>query len=79
MSNSFNVGDRVQLNSGGPIMTVEEVDDPDFISCIWFNDKGEVQRQGFPPAVLKKSLTRSPSDSRAPDHLSEALSFSGLA
>ena len=34
---NFSVGDIVQLKSGGPIMTVESVDE-EGLSCIWFAD-----------------------------------------
>jgi len=51
MSNSFSVGDIVQLKSGGQPMTVEEVDGSD-ISCVWFEGKN-AHRQTFVAATLK--------------------------
>ena len=54
----FNVGDTVRLKSGGPAMTVESVEQfegVDMAHCVWFGDKGEVQRQTFPMALLEKS------------------------
>ena len=37
MSNSkFNLGDQVQLKSGGPIMTVEKVTSHGTVTCSWF-------------------------------------------
>lgn len=37
MSN-FEVGDMVQLKSGGPVMTVKKIDTPQSILCVWFKD-----------------------------------------
>lgn len=37
MSN-FEVGDMVQLKSGGPVMTIEKVDTADSVLCVWFKD-----------------------------------------
>ena len=34
----FNVGDRVQLKSGGPVMTIKEINTADSILCVWFKD-----------------------------------------
>ena len=34
----FNVGDRVQLKSGGPVMTIKEINTTDSILCVWFKD-----------------------------------------
>ena len=50
------VGEVVQLNSGGPKMTVDAVPalvDPmeeDKVSCTWFDGCGRVKRELFPPA-----------------------------
>ncbi len=51
MSESFSVGDVVQLKSGGEPMTIEEVAGKD-ISCVWFEGKKH-QRQTFVAATLK--------------------------
>lgn len=48
----FKEGDRVALKSGGPIMTVEDKDE-DSCTCIWFNDKDEIQTRTFMDATLK--------------------------
>ena len=54
MSNTFNVGDVVQLKSGGPSMTVGEVDGAD-VWCVWF-DKTEKKTGSFNAATLAPSL-----------------------
>ncbi|ARP68127.1 MULTISPECIES: YodC family protein [Mesorhizobium] len=58
----FAAGDVVQLKSGGPQMTVEQVGktsmtDEDGVWCVWFEKIGNkqvVQRETFPPVALKK-------------------------
>jgi uncharacterized protein YodC (DUF2158 family) len=50
MADSFKVGDVVQLKSGGPMMTVEEVEERT-VFCIWF-DKTERKAGRFNPATL---------------------------
>lgn len=52
MSESFSVGDVVQLKSGGQTMTVEEVDGND-ISCVWF-ESTTPKRQQFVAGTLKQ-------------------------
>lgn len=46
------VGDTVQLKSGGPIMTIKEIDGDKDAWCQWFAGK-EVKESGFPAASLK--------------------------
>ena len=53
MAESFNVGDVVQLKSGGPSMTVAEVDGTD-IWCVWF-DKTDQKGANFTAATLAPS------------------------
>ncbi|WP_373352909.1 HigA family addiction module antitoxin [Pseudoroseicyclus sp. CXY001] len=43
VAEELSVGDRVQLKSGGPVMTVEEITD-DAISCVWFEGKQGTKR-----------------------------------
>ncbi|MFH1719033.1 MAG: DUF2158 domain-containing protein [Planctomycetota bacterium] len=54
MSETFVVGDVVQLKSGGESMTVEEIDGDD-VSCVWFEGK-RLQRQTFGAGTLKKYI-----------------------
>jgi uncharacterized protein YodC (DUF2158 family) len=51
----FKVGDVVKLKSGGPEMTVSEVDD-DEIECVWFpqGDFTELRKAEFIDATLEK-------------------------
>ena len=53
MASSFQVGDIVRLRSGGIPMTVEEVVDGHSVKCIWFDDKGDLQRVTFVIATLE--------------------------
>lgn len=46
------VGDVVQLKSGGPKMTVSEIDE-DNVFCQWFHNN-RVQSACFAPEQLKK-------------------------
>jgi uncharacterized protein YodC (DUF2158 family) len=49
---AFNVGDVVQLKSGGPFMTVNNADVQGEVECVWFENND--QKYGrFNPAVLK--------------------------
>jgi len=58
----FKPGDLVQLRSGGPIMTVEQVGktamlQEDAVWCVWFEKVGSrqvAQNKTFAPVVLEK-------------------------
>ncbi len=50
----FKIGDTVQLKSGGPIMTVEHIDEDNYASCVWF-EKSDLKRNAFAAAVLSKA------------------------
>ena len=62
----FKVGDVVQLKSGGPSMTVQEITEEEAL-CVWFN-RAEQMRDSFaapalqiaPPRVKRKVITRRP-------------------
>lgn len=49
----FNVGDTVQLKSGGPVMTVVSVNENNMCRCSWFKDE-EVKESAFPADALEK-------------------------
>lgn len=55
----FEIGDVVQLNSGGSLMTVREILEPRHpatcgdIGCQWHRDDGELQSSIFPVEILK--------------------------
>lgn len=53
----FAIGDVVQLKSGGPLMTVSDldVDDNLKIECMWFYDNANSSAADFNPECLRKS------------------------
>lgn len=53
MSDQFEVGDVVKLKSGGEKMTIEEIEDDGYVSCVWF-EGSQVQRGTFAAATLQK-------------------------
>ena len=53
---AFEIGDVVQLKSGGQRMTVEEVGQDGFISCVWF-DGNRSERQAFLEGTLMKYVS----------------------
>jgi uncharacterized protein YodC (DUF2158 family) len=55
-SDNLSLGDRVQLKSGGPIMTVGEVSGDD-IWCQWFAEN-EVKAHSFKRQMLLKMKDR---------------------
>ena len=51
-------GDTVTLKSGGPIMTVREIVDPDesgtkWAVCVWIDESGKPQEKYYPLTVLE--------------------------
>ena len=46
------VGEIVQLNSGGPAMTIEAVNEKE-VTCVWFVNN-EVSRHNFNESLLVK-------------------------
>jgi uncharacterized protein YodC (DUF2158 family) len=55
---SFKPGDVVQLNSGGPKMTVVAVLSDGTMRCTWFNDDGRSDSGVFPQAGLRAAKTK---------------------
>lgn len=57
---NFEVGDVVQLKSGGPRMTVVEVK-PEGITCQWYSKEDEDYKSGiFAPDALKPYVSSRP-------------------
>ena len=57
MATLFNVGDIVQLKSGGPLMTVQSVPGGPYIDthpCQWFAGK-KLESGTFPPESLQSA------------------------
>jgi uncharacterized protein YodC (DUF2158 family) len=53
----FNEGDLVRLKSGGPLMTVTEVDSGlgyRIVFTTWFDQKNELRSGSFPISALAK-------------------------
>ena len=54
---NFQPGDVVQLNSGGPKMTIwEKSNNQGWWFCKWFNPAGVLVGEQFPPYALTKLL-----------------------
>lgn len=49
----FQVGDTVQVKSGGPVMTVAKIEDGK-AHCHWFGSQGKQEFGVFPVVVLEK-------------------------
>lgn len=59
MSGIFQVGDVVQLKSGGRQMTVEEIGADGYVTCVYFVGD-HCERHAFLEATLKKYVSVSP-------------------
>ena len=53
MSDKSEVGDVVQLKSGGVKMTIEEIEENGYVTCIWF-EGAQTFRDKFLQATLQK-------------------------
>ena len=52
----FQIGDDVELLSGGPDMVVVDVvDKEDRVYCNWFDDCGKLRRAAFPAVAVVES------------------------
>jgi uncharacterized protein YodC (DUF2158 family) len=50
---ALEIGDIVQLKSGGPVMTVVMVDGENAITCMWYaSQQGEFRTHVFPQVLL---------------------------
>ncbi len=49
---TFQIGDRVRLNSGGPLMAIYDVDYWGNVCCNWLAG-AELRAATFPPACLE--------------------------
>jgi uncharacterized protein YodC (DUF2158 family) len=51
---NFQVGNTVELKSGGPVMTIVDIERIEMSAlCTWFNQRGVEDHQKFPLAALK--------------------------
>ena len=58
MDESFKPGDVVQLNSGGPKMTVVAAQSDGTLRCVWFHEDGNQDSGVFPQAALRAAKTK---------------------
>lgn len=70
MNGEFIVGDVVVIKSGGPAMTVTNLDTgiTNIIVCTWFIDKIVIQTRSFEKASLKRYLVSLPKRVPHPRH-----------
>ena len=54
MPEQFDIGDTVQLRSGGPVMTIEQVIDGKSARCVWFDGSKKINSV-FALATLEKT------------------------
>jgi len=54
MAQALKIGDVVQLNSGGPKMTVAGLQS-DTVRCVWFSPDGKPENGVFPLDALRPS------------------------
>jgi uncharacterized protein YodC (DUF2158 family) len=58
MDLAFKPGDVVQLNSGGPRMTVVAVQSDGTLQCIWFHEDGKRGNGVFAQVALRAAKTK---------------------
>lgn len=51
---NFKEGDVVSRKIGGPLMTVEDTREDQFVAVVWFDADGHVHRDVFAPIILQK-------------------------
>lgn len=52
---TFEIGEVVQLNSGGPLMTVTDVDQDETVRVEWFLDNGQIEESWFHIMTIHRS------------------------
>jgi uncharacterized protein YodC (DUF2158 family) len=52
MAQQFKPGDVVGLKSGGPQMTVDDIESNGRVKVTWFDDKNQIQNATFAPHML---------------------------
>ena len=58
MDLKFKPGDVVQLNSGGPRMTVVAVQSDGTLRCVWFQEDGKQDNGVFAQVALRAAKTK---------------------
>ena len=53
MRSEFNIGQKVKLSSGGPLMTIDHVED-EVVGCVWFEGT-RLRTANFRPGTLSRS------------------------
>jgi uncharacterized protein YodC (DUF2158 family) len=56
---NFKPGDVVQLNSGGPKMTLVVLQSDGTLRCTWFHDDGKADSGVFAQVALRAAKTKS--------------------
>ena len=59
MDLNFKPGDVVQLNSGGPKMTVAVVQSDGTLRCVWFHEDGKADSGVFAQVAIRAAKTKS--------------------
>jgi uncharacterized protein YodC (DUF2158 family) len=62
-ANVAQVGKTVQLNSGGPVMTIEGIVNGDRAKCVWCNSGMLPQNDEFPIVCLTEVVKKTDIDS----------------
>jgi len=55
MKDELSIGDIVELKSGGPPMTVREIES-DTVTCIWFDDRHQLQESAFDLLLIRDAI-----------------------
>lgn len=55
----YAAGDVLRLKSGGPKMTVRDMDGADAVACTWFDRNGKLHKDSFPLSMVERFIPRS--------------------